>query len=105
VFALVSSFIQIRVDGWRLCQASRRPQPKIAGNIGVWEDVLGIIGNLAVLCNMGLIFLTGGYLKNYTWYQRCVMFVAAEHFGFAIKYLISYFIPAISRDVTIQLAR
>ena len=32
--AFVSAYIQIRIDGWRLCQAHRRPQPKTAEDMG-----------------------------------------------------------------------
>ena len=34
--AFVSAYIQIRIDGWRLCQAHRRPQPKTAEDMGEW---------------------------------------------------------------------
>jgi hypothetical protein len=103
--AFVSSFIQIRIDGWKLCQAFRRPQPKTAEDIGVWEDVLQILSSLAVIYNLGLVFLTGGYLQNYSWYARWVIFIGAEHVAFMVKYGISSLIAEVPEDVDMQLER
>ncbi len=103
--AFVSSFIQIRIDGWKLCQAFRRPQPKTAEDIGVWEDMIQILSALAVIYNLGLIFLTGGYLKNYSWYARWVLFIGAEHVAFLIKSGIGGLIEEVPEDVVMQLQR
>ena len=28
--------VEIRVDGWKLCQLCRRPEPRSAEDIGTW---------------------------------------------------------------------
>ena len=66
-FAFASAYIQIRIDGWKLCQAHRRPIPRTTEDIGVWQDMLEILSALAVLFNMALIAFTGQYLINYTY--------------------------------------
>eukprot|EP01036_Dinobryon_divergens_P029901 gene29901-39071_t len=44
--AFISSYIQIRIDGWKLCQ------PKNAEGIGVWQDMIEILGVLAIIYNV-----------------------------------------------------
>src|SRR5437868_3809290 len=54
--AFGASYLQIRVDGWKLCQAHRRPIPKSAEDIGMWQSMIEILSVLAVTFNFALIF-------------------------------------------------
>ena len=103
--AFISSFIQIRIDGWKLCQAFRRPQPKSAEDIGVWQDMIDILSTASVIYNFGLIFFTGAYLKNWIWYHRWIFFFSFEHATFLWRYLISTWVSDNPDDVRIQLER
>lgn len=103
--SIISSFIQIRIDGWKLCQAFRRPQPRTAEDIGVWQDMIQILSILGVLYNFGLIFFTGGYLRNSTWYYRWVAFIIFEHMALILYFIISKSVSEISEEVKIQLER
>ncbi len=103
--AFVSGFIQIRIDGWKLCQAYRRPQPKRAEDIGMWQSMIEILSIIGVIYNYGLIFFTGRYLQHIKWEYRWIMFIAAEHSTMFLKYIISEVIPDEPAEVTIQLAR
>lgn len=78
VLAFVSSFIQIRVDGWKLCQAVRRPEPRTNEDIGVWEDMLEIVSVLAIILNMAVLTFTSSYLENYPW-KVCTRFSQIEN--------------------------
>jgi hypothetical protein len=103
--AFVSAYIQIRIDGWRLCQAHRRPQPKTAENMGIWQEMLEIITILSVIYNFALLFFTSNYLQNISWEYRWIFFIIAEHFMFGLKYVLSISIETVPEEVYIQLSR
>jgi Calcium-activated chloride channel len=103
--ALVSSYIQIRIDGWRLCQAHRRPQPKTAEDMGVWQEMIEIISFLGVVYNYGLIYFTSHYCATMSWEYRWILFIITEHFMFALKFVLSNTIDDIPEEVQMQLDR
>jgi hypothetical protein len=103
--AFVSGFIQIRIDGWKLCQAFRRPQPKTAEDIGVWQGMIEVLGVIGVIYNFGLIFLTGHYLENTTHEYRWILFIIVEHVAFFLKYVLSIVIDDVPAEVQMQLDR
>lgn len=98
-------YVIIRIHGWKLCQAHRRPQPKGAEDIGKWQDMIEILSILAVIYNFALIFFTSHYFENITWERRWVYFIVVEHFCFALKYLLAVLIDDIPEDVQMQLDR
>ena len=103
--AFVSSFVQLRIDAWKLCQAHRRPQPKTAEDIGVWQDMLEIISVLSVVFNFALLFFTSTYLKDVTWEFRWIMFIIVEHACFILKFVLSVIIDDVPEEVQMQLDR
>jgi Calcium-activated chloride channel len=72
---------------------------------GVWQDMLEIITILSVIYNFGLLFFTSHYLQDISWEYRWILFIIAEHFMFAIKYVLSFAIEDSPEDVMIQLER
>ena len=79
--------------------------PKSAEDIGMWQDMVVVISTIAVSFNMGLIFFTGFYLKDFTWQFRWILFVSCEHVLFATKIYIQNVIDDVTEDVDIQLQR
>jgi hypothetical protein len=103
--ALISGYIQIRIDGWKLCQAHRRPIPKIAEDIGTWQYMIEVLGIVGVIYNFGLIIFTSTYLDNLRWEARWVIFLTIEHVTLVLKYILSAVIEDIPYDVAIQTER
>lgn len=103
--ALISCEARLRIDGWRLCQAFRRPQPKIAEDIGVWENVMHFLSIVAVVYTFAIICFTGDYLQDVTWAYRWIYFLLMEHATLFIKIYLIIAIEDVPEDVTIQLAR
>lgn len=103
--ALISCEARLRIDGWRLCQAFRRPQPKIAEDIGVWENVMHFLSIVAVVYTFAIICFTGDYLRDVTWAYRWIYFLLMEHVTLFIKIYLIVAIEDVPEDVTIQLAR
>jgi anoctamin-10/anoctamin-7 len=61
--AFVNNAIEIRVDGWKLCQVHRRPYAVGAEDIGTWYTFLEIMSTIAVISNMALFVFTGSQVK------------------------------------------
>ena len=64
LMAFVNNYVEIRVDGWKLCQNCRRPLPSGAEDIGTWQSILEIMSICAVVCNCALITYTGEFLEQ-----------------------------------------
>jgi anoctamin-10/anoctamin-7 len=105
LMAFLSTYVQIRIDGWKLLQLYRRPEPRIAEDIGSWEDMLQIISVISIMTNIGMVTFTGKYFINLEWTIRWIIFLAAEHFVFCCAQLVDYCIPDIPTFVRIQLER
>ena len=78
VFACVNNFIEIRVDGWKMCQNTKRPWPKGAEDIGTWESVLTVVAILGTITNSIMITQTSPAFTNVTSSYRLVAFVVLE---------------------------
>ena len=103
--AFFSAYIQIRVDGWKLCYAYQRPEPKSVEDIGVWQDMIEALSYLAVVYNMGLLFFTNAIFDHYTWTLRWVLFAAVSMLLAFAKYMVSTLVEEQPREVRMQLAR
>ena len=101
----VSAYIQIRIDGWKHCQAYQRPTPKSAEDIGVWQDMVEILSYLGVVYNFALLFFTSHYLADTTWAFRWIMFIAVEHVAVVLKMFISAVTDDVPEEISMQLER
>jgi len=105
LMALVNSYVEIRVDGWRIAQTSRRPWPAGAEDIGTWNDIIELMSYLAVIINGLIITYTGDFLINRTNATRFTIFIAYCHALFFFKYLIAILIDDTPSDVQVQIDR
>lgn len=103
--ALVNNYVEIRVDGWKLCQETRRPEPKGAEDIGTWFAILEIMSTIAVITNSAVIAFTSTVFSNYSWATRCFLFLATEHGVLLVKLLFASKVEDVSDSVAIQLDR
>mmetsp|Transcript_14786 Transcript_14786/g.24494 ORF Transcript_14786/g.24494 Transcript_14786/m.24494 type:complete len:764 (+) Transcript_14786:92-2383(+) len=103
--SFVNNYIEIRVDGWKLCQICRRPEPRSAEDIGTWYHILEIMAFFAVLSNSAIVAFTGNYTLNYTWVVRVWIFVCMAAGIMGVKMLIAAIVPDEPHEVTIQLQR
>lgn len=104
-WAFVSSYVQIRIDGWKLCQAHTRPRPIAAEDMGQWQNMLEILGACSVLTNAALICIVGTYFQDISSELRWILFIAVEHAMFAIKFFVGEILPDVPEEVEMQLAR
>ncbi|CAB1106693.1 unnamed protein product [Ectocarpus sp. CCAP 1310/34] len=70
LMALVNNYIEIRIDAWKLCQVSRRPEPRGAEDIGTWYTILTIMSSMAVVSNSAIVAFTSEIFQDQTWTTR-----------------------------------
>jgi len=105
MMALVNSYVQIRVDAWKLAQCSRRPWPQNAEDIGTWADIIELMSYLAVIINSLIITYTGTFLDSYPLADRAVVFILLYHVLIFVKYVTAVLVEDVPSDVMIQIAR
>lgn len=103
--SLLSTNMRMLIDGWKLCQVFRRPQPKTAEDIGVWQDAMDILSVISVVYTFALIFFTSHYLIDTTWNFRWIYYILTEHFVVGIKYYVGLHISDVPEEVEMQLER
>lgn len=52
LFALLNNILEIRLDAYKYVVTYRRPMPARAKDLGVWNNILDAISNIAVLFNV-----------------------------------------------------
>jgi hypothetical protein len=103
--AVISYSVRLLIDGWKLCQVFRRPQPKTAEDIGVWEAVMHFISVVSAVYTFAIICFSQKYLTSVTWEYRWVYFILMEHLALIIKYYLMETIDDVPGDVKTQLER
>eukprot|EP00615_Pteridomonas_danica_P014832 CAMPEP_0114382610 /NCGR_PEP_ID=MMETSP0102-20121206/4209_1 /TAXON_ID=38822 ORGANISM="Pteridomonas danica, Strain PT" /NCGR_SAMPLE_ID=MMETSP0102 /ASSEMBLY_ACC=CAM_ASM_000212 /LENGTH=489 /DNA_ID=CAMNT_0001538439 /DNA_START=18 /DNA_END=1488 /DNA_ORIENTATION=+ len=105
LLALVNNWIELRIDGWKLCEIHRRPYAVGAEDIGTWFWFLDIMSTLAVVSNMALFVFTGTQLNMWSSTEKVVFFSVMEHVLLCLKFLIAVIIPDVPADVEEHMAR
>lgn len=105
LLSFVNNYIEIRVDGWKLCQLARRPEPRSAEDIGTWYTILEVMSTICVMTNVALIVFTGNQFAWASSWGRVWAFLLIEHAILGVKYVIAVLIPDVSPDVEIQIQR
>ena len=55
LFALINNLFEMRLDAQKLLRFNRRPVPYQCKDIGVWYKILEVLGQIAVVTNVGII--------------------------------------------------
>jgi hypothetical protein len=112
MMALISNYVELRVDASKLCYNTRRPFPKGASDIGTWYSILSIMATVAVTTNAALLAFTsklfngddatyGGVTRSY----RVWIFLIFEHAVLILRFALETMIPDVPEIVAIQAAR
>ncbi|CAH1797955.1 unnamed protein product [Owenia fusiformis] len=106
--ALLNNIIEIRSDAFKLCMNFQRPFGERVSSIGIWEDLLGIMGVIAIGVNCCLIGISGlvpRMVPQLSTTEVLVFIVILEHVILAVKLLIAYAIPDVPYWVATEKAR
>ena len=107
VVALVANWIELRVDGFKLCTITRRPQPVGQEDIGTWLSILQIMSAIGTAFNIALFCFTGDFelLRDKSMTFRFILFICLEHAMLFIQYVIAEILPDVPRPVAVQMER
>lgn len=99
ILAYLEIILEIRVDSWKLCNITRRPDPVQCETIGIWKNIIVFIAYFGAITNSGIVVFTSGALNHFDLPAKIMIFFIIEHlFVFGIA-LVSYFIPDSSEIV------
>jgi len=104
LMAVVNNIIEIRTDAFKLLSSTKRPDYLGASDIGVWYDVLEVLGILAVITNCLLIgFSFNAISKNFDPTERAyftlAIIVCMEHAILFLKYVVATVVPDVPGEV------
>ena len=74
-----SNVVEQHIDAYKLCFDHKRPDPKQAESIGMWQYFLSLISRISVITNIALLFFTANLFDEYTSATRWLLFMLAEH--------------------------
>ena len=104
--AVANNYLEIRIDGVKLCQGTRRPEPKGAEDIGTWYIIMDVMSTVAVITNSMIICFTSKRLTGgLSPYARLVLFIVLEHLILMTKYVYGLLSPDVEYYVKVQESR
>ena len=104
-FALVSNFVEIKGDAWKLLTLHQRPVPLTAEDIGSWQDIFLLISIAAVLTNAGITVFTMSTLDNWSTQNRYWTFILFTWVCFLTQAVVMAAIPDIPESIELHQAR
>lgn len=105
LLCLLRIYFKSRLQGWSFCQIYRRPMPSTAEDIGVWQDIMSLLGVIAVAYTFGLIFLDSGYFDDSKRSDQWLYFILTEHLVILLKFVINLAFDDVPEEVDLQLQR
>jgi hypothetical protein len=102
LLSLVNNYVEIRVDGWKLCHVYRRPEPRSCEDIGTWYYILEAISYASIFINSALVAFTGTNTLNYLWVERVWIFIMMSAGLLALRQVVAFLIPDVPAEVQIQ---
>ncbi|KAE9032178.1 hypothetical protein PR003_g10888 [Phytophthora rubi] len=105
-FALFNNFFEIRIDAHKLVNATRRPDPRGAQDIGTWGTIIDLMGSIAMVTNVALVFFTSRRTTAHlSEHERLWLFVCVEHGLILLKYILMIIVDDEPHDVALQKQR
>jgi len=104
LMAVLNNIVEIRTDAFKFLSSTKRPDYSGAADIGIWFDILEVLGILAVITNCLLIgFSFNAISKNFppdqAAYLTLAIIVCMEHAILFMKYLVATFVPDVPGEV------
>jgi anoctamin-10/anoctamin-7 len=113
--ALFNNYFEIRLDAKKLTALCQRPNPLGAASIGTWMDILTVVSFIAVLINTLIVIFFSGLIESWVgenspdnyfpWFYKAAIFVITERCIVLCKFILSYVVDDVPRDVQEHIAR
>ncbi|KAM4632897.1 anoctamin-10 [Polymixia lowei] len=107
VLVVLNNVTEIYSDAFKMCRVFKRPFSDPAANIGVWQLAFEAMSVIAVVTNFALIGMSP-QVKAYfpeSDAQLILWTVAFEHVLLAFKFILTFVIPDVPKQIQIKLAR
>jgi hypothetical protein len=123
LLGLISNYTHLRLNLYSITNRTRRPDPRSAEDIGMWESIFRLLSLIAVMTNCALIIFVGSYLKDYQeWLPfqplntslstsrniqgyKWLLFFCMEHTILVGRAFIEFVIDDIPEGIKIQIGR
>lgn len=103
--ACLCEYLQIRIDGLKLCRLYKRCEPVGAQDIGIWLSIFTLTTYASVISNAGIVMFTGDWFGELELSTRIWMFIGFQYVLGALMSGIDAAIPDTPEDVEIQVER
>lgn len=108
ILSLMTCWVEIRSDGYKMLRVCRRPEPLGAENIGPWAAVLSGMAKLGVITNAAILCFTSKFLSDdigLDLQHRLYFFMAYLVFMYLALYIVDLAIPDMPTSVEVQRKR
>ncbi|OMJ90414.1 hypothetical protein SteCoe_7220 [Stentor coeruleus] len=99
LLALIEITLEIRVDAWKLCNLTKRPDPIRSDSIGVWLNIISVMAYAGAATNAGIIVFTSKVFDKYDIQVSVLMFFVIENVFIGIMFIVSKFISDVPKTV------
>ncbi|XP_055956117.1 anoctamin-8 isoform X2 [Patella vulgata] len=106
--AFINNIIEIRSDAFKLCTNHQRPFGKRVSTIGIWQDVMEIMGVIAVIVNCALVGTSGllpRLIPSLSVASTILIIVVVEHLLLISKFTLATAIPDVPEWVAAEKAK
>jgi hypothetical protein len=97
--ALLEITLEIRVDAWKICNLTKRPDPHRANSLGVWKEIIVTVAYVGAVTNSALIVFTSKLFDHSDVGKLIFYFIVIEHALFGIMYVVSLYVDDVSTTV------
>ncbi|XP_019896602.1 anoctamin-10 isoform X1 [Esox lucius] len=107
VLVVLNNVTEMYSDALKMCKVFKRPFSEPAADVGVWQLAFEAMSVIAVVTNCALIGMSP-QVKSYfpeSDTQLIMWVVAGEHLLLAVKFILTFVIPDIPKNIQIKLSR
>jgi Calcium-activated chloride channel len=103
---LISIYVELRIDSYKLVSLLQRPVPRGAADIGRWQHILTFIAVASIITNSAIIcFVFDSGIGTFSQQWRVWSFVIMQYALFTLYFLVRSIIPDVPLECELQLKR
>lgn len=108
VIVMIAVMSNVFIDWNRILKLTARPLPEGAQDIGSWQPVFETLCYISSITNLTVVVFTNTgpiFGRSYSYEERLIFFIIAEHIVLGAKFVIQSFIPDKTYHTSLQLKR
>lgn len=99
VFAVLSNYVEVRVDMYKLTEMCKHPKPQGAQDIGTWQYFIMLTMYTAVVTNAALFAFTTDTMSDYPFNVKMIAFVSFIVAIGVLKMVAAWLIPDVPAEL------